>query len=122
MQAKIAEFSAWHGWHAEFVPRQRFDAHWHAESVDSMQIQPIRKKFTEVFGYEPNGKTIVRMIVRDNLHVLPDGWAMHGMGPQIPDYVVHAINLCHVETKIVSAGTIPGNNFPPDLQVRVWKV
>ena len=87
-----------------------------------MEIEPIKKKFLEVFGYEPNGRTILRMIVRDHLHVLPDGWAMHGLGPQIPDYVTHAIQFLGVETKIVRAGDIPGCNFPSELQIRLWKV
>ena len=87
-----------------------------------MEIEPLRKKFVEVFGHEPSGQTILRMVVREHLHVLPDGWAMHGMGPQIPDYVTHAITLCGVETKMVCAGDIPGCNFPSGMKIRVWKL
>ena len=122
MESKIAEFSAWLARHAEAFPRDTFHAYWDAERVNAMEIQPIKKKYTEVFGYEPSGNTVFRMVSREYLHVLPNGWAMHPMGPKIPDFLTHAIQLLGVETKMARAEDIPGSNLPPNLQIPIWKL
>ena len=92
-----------------------------AEYIKTTEIDPIKARYRQLFGREPSGATVVRIVARDCLHELGDGWAAHIM-VKVPDYLLKAIEICGVESRMRYARDIPNCAGPPDLEVRVWRL
>lgn len=92
-----------------------------AEYIQMTEIDPLKAKYRQLFGREPSGATIVRIVARDCLHELGDGWAAHIM-LQPPDFLLKAIEICGVESRVRYARDMPNCGAPPDMEVRQWRL
>ena len=111
-ESKIAEFAAFCAMkidvHNPPVP----------EYVDNNEIQPIKDAYRTIFGCDPSGATIVRIVGRNCLKEVKPGMFFH-CAFVMPQYLLHTIALCGFETKVIKGNDIPQLNVPTDFDVRV---
>ena len=80
--------------------------------------QPITEAHRRIFGCNPSGATIVRIVGRNLLLEAGDGMFVHA-AVEFPDYLLKTISLCGVQTKIVKGHKIPNWNGPSDKAIHV---
>ena len=81
-----------------------------AEYVENKEIQPIKDAHRRIFGCDPSGATIVRIVGRNLLKEVSPGMFIHtacGITADWPQYLLRTIDLCGIETKIVQGSDIP---------------
>ena len=88
------------------------------EYIENNEVQPIKDAYRTIFGCEPSGATIVRIVGRNCLKEVEPGIFVHS-ACVMPQYLLNTIALCGVETKVIKGRDIPQWNGPPDMDVRV---
>jgi len=116
LEVKVAAFAAW----CARSIRVHGDPP-AAEYIEQTEIGPIKTCYRNIFGHDPSGATVVRIVSREYIHEVGDGWAAHIMC-EPPDYLVKAIELCGVETEVRQAKDVLGCNAPPNTAIRVWRL
>ena len=88
------------------------------ECIEQNEIQPIKDAYRTIFGCNPSGATIVRIVGRNQLKEVKPGIFVHS-ALVMPQYLLNAIALCGVETRVMKGKDIPQWNGPPDMDVCV---
>lgn len=86
--------------------------------IDDTEVKPIIEAHRRIFGCDPSGATVVRIVGRDQLKEAGDGMFIHSM-IEFPAYLLKTISLCGVETKILKGHEVPNCMVPPETDVRV---
>lgn len=112
LQKKIAEFAAF------CVCQVNVFTTPEALFIEDTEIKPIIEAHRRIFGCDPSGATIVRIVGRDQLKEAGDGMFVHSM-VEFPAYLLKTISLCGIETKILKGREVPNWRGSPEIDVRV---
>ena len=86
------------------------------------EVEPLKKKYRDIFGEEISGALICKIVSRGLYHELPDGWAMAVAVIEVPDYLKKTIEYCGIESEYRLSQTIDNINVGPDVPIFVWKM
>jgi hypothetical protein len=112
LEKKIAEFTAFCVCKVNALDQPE------ALFLEDTEIKPIIEAHRRIFGTDPSGATVVRIVGRDQLKEAGDRMFIHSC-IEFPPYLLKAISLCGVETKILKGREVPNWNGPPETDVRV---
>lgn len=112
LEKKIAEFAAFCVCQVNALGQPE------ALFIEDTEIKPIIEAHRRIFGTDPSGATIVRIVGRNQLKEAANGMFIHSC-IEFPPFLLKTISLCGVETKILKGREVPNCMVPPDIDVRV---